>query len=78
MFLTYDAEADVLYVNLGRPWPAYAVEDQEIEGLHYRYALDTGELCGATVVWWSRQDHKKLRRRLQQMGLLPALARLDR
>jgi hypothetical protein len=67
----YDQEADVLYISLGKPVPSISKEDPEIEGLHYRYAIGTKNLSGATIVWYSLQDKDELRRRLPFPVRLP-------
>ncbi len=61
---TYDEDADVLYISIGAPRPSYAREDSEVECLNLLYAVNDGNLCGATVVWYSEQDKDQLRRRI--------------
>lgn len=67
----YDRDADVLYISLGKPVPSVSVEDDEIEGLHLRYSVDTQELSGATIVWYSHQDKAQIRSRLPFEVRLP-------
>jgi hypothetical protein len=43
----YDRYADVLYVVVGKPRPAYSVEGDD--GLYYRFADDDEAPCGVTV-----------------------------
>ena len=57
----YDREADVLYVSIGRPQPAICREVAEVEGLHLLHSLADNRICGATVVWYSKQDKQVLR-----------------
>ena len=46
--LKYDQRADVLYVRVGEPVPADVDEDDA--GLLVRFAKETGEACGVTVL----------------------------
>ena len=69
--MLYDKGADVLYISLGAPRPAYAVEDGELEGLHYRYSLADDTLFGVTIVWYSRQDKGALKKKLPFTVELP-------
>lgn len=45
--VTYDREADVLYVAIGQPEPAVG---EVINGVIYRYSNATKAPCGATVL----------------------------
>jgi len=69
--MEYDDEADVLYIALGSPQPAIAREDPDIEGLHMLYSVQSGQLCGVTVIWYSRQDKSKLLERIPFSVKLP-------
>lgn len=52
--LSYDDDADVLYLALGKPVPALADEDDN--GLLLRFALSDGHPCGVTVLGF-RKSH---------------------
>jgi hypothetical protein len=67
----YDEQADVLYVSIGCPVPSVSEEDHEVEGVHYRYSLETRILLGATILLYSRQDKAELRKRLPFLVSLP-------
>ncbi|MGB9867361.1 MAG: hypothetical protein ACPLPR_05565 [Bacillota bacterium] len=67
----YDKQADVLYISVGEPVPSVSVEDDEVEGLHLRYSIDSEELSGATIVWYSHQDKAQIRKRLPFEVCLP-------
>ena len=62
--VVYDREADVVYISLGRPRPSYVREDPDVEGLCYRYSLEGDRLTGITIIWYSSQDEKELRRKI--------------
>lgn len=47
-WVDYDADADVLYLSIGKPRPA--VGEETPEGHVLLYAQDDGELCGLTIV----------------------------
>lgn len=56
---TYDAEADVLYLHVGRP-DGSVDWDESPEGVHTRWGPN-GELVGLTIVnarWLLEQDGK--------------------
>lgn len=67
----YDRDADVLYVSLGRPRPHVSREDPEIEGLYYSFDVDSSQLCGLTIVWYSSQDKRLLSQRIPFPIALP-------
>ncbi len=46
--LSYDRDADVLYISIGTPRPAYSYEDEH--GLLLRKDPGNGELVGATIL----------------------------
>jgi hypothetical protein len=51
----------VLYLSIGKPQPAICREVTGVEGLHLLYALADGQVCGATIVWYSLQRADELR-----------------
>ena len=57
----HDRDADVLYMSIGTPQPAICREVLGVEGLHLLYALADGQICGATIVWYSMQQTDQLR-----------------
>jgi hypothetical protein len=46
--LSYDRDADVLYVSIGTPRPAYTYEDEQ--GLLLRRDPNSGETVGVTIL----------------------------
>jgi len=61
----YDWDADVLYVSLGPPRPARGEQHDDIV---LRYALDTDELVGITVLGYRAMGAAdELLRRIAQM-----------
>jgi uncharacterized protein YuzE len=46
--LSYDRDADVLYVSIGSPRPAYTDEDEQ--GLLIRRDPKSGEMVGVTIL----------------------------
>jgi uncharacterized protein YuzE len=53
IFISYDKDADVMYLSFGKPTKA---EGEEIdEGIFARYKPDTGELVGLTVINFSKK-----------------------
>ena len=61
--LAYDRDADVLYVSIGSPRPAYTEEDAR--GLLIRKDPHTGEIVGITVL-----DYEEHFRRLSDLSWL--------
>lgn len=61
--MQYDAEGDVLYISFGEP--KLCISEQVDDGIFLRYADDTNELNGITIVNFSQnvkginqlQDH---------------------
>ena len=51
--ITYDQEADVVYLSFGKPVPAVSEEIQE--GVFARYDPQTDELVGLTVTNFSKK-----------------------
>lgn len=51
--ITYDQEADVVYLSFGKPVPAVSEEIQE--GVFARYDPETQELVGLTVTNFSKK-----------------------
>lgn len=56
----YDTERDVLYLTLGEPRPSYVLENDQVEGLHIRLAVDTDEVTGAVILYYSSQSVTQL------------------
>ncbi|MBN9370980.1 DUF2283 domain-containing protein [Hydrogenophaga sp.] len=54
---SYDDDADVLYLALGKPVPA--VTDEDDHGLLLRYARSDGHPCGVTVLDFHRSWTQK-------------------
>ena len=52
--IDYDAEADVLYLALGKPRPAEGQDGPN--GLVYRYAIDDNAPCGVTIIGLRRNQ----------------------
>lgn len=50
--VSYDGDADVLYLALGQPVPALTDEDDH--GLLVRHAVSDGHACGVTVLGFHR------------------------
>jgi len=68
--VTYDRGGDVLYVFFGKPVPAVAEGDPEIEGLYYMYDMnDRNKLVGYTVVWYSEYDKAILQAKMPGIDL---------
>jgi uncharacterized protein YuzE len=53
IYISYDKEADVVYLSFGRPTKAEAEEVQE--GIFARYKPKTKELVGLTIVNFSKK-----------------------
>ena len=51
--LSYDADADVLYLSLGKPQAALGVDIGD--GVVVRYGADTNEMVGLTVIGLKRK-----------------------
>lgn len=67
----HDRPRDVVYITLGDNVPCVSIEDPEIEGLHYRYAIENGRLAGVTIVWFSHQDKARLTQKMPFPVRLP-------
>ena len=61
--LSYDRDADVLYISIGSPRPAFTEEDEE--GLLIRKDPQTGEVVGVTVL-----DYEEHFRQLSDLSWL--------
>ena len=61
--LSYDRDADVLYVSIGSPRPAYTDEDEQ--GLLIRKDPKSGETVGVTIL-----DYEEHFRRLADLSWL--------
>ncbi len=53
IFISYDKEADVVYLSFGKPVKA---EGEEIQnGVFARYSQNSGDLIGLTIVNFSKK-----------------------
>ncbi len=55
--ISYDKEADVMYLSFAEPAPAYGEEIEE--GVFVRYDPDSHALVGITIVNFSQKFGKK-------------------
>jgi uncharacterized protein YuzE len=53
IYISYDKQADVMYLSFGKPEKAVGEEIEE--GIFCRYKPDTKELVGLTVVNFSKK-----------------------
>jgi len=56
IFISYDNEADVVYLSFGKPIKAEA--DEISNGVFARYKPETKELVGLTIVSFSKKFDK--------------------
>jgi len=59
IYLSYDKDADVVYLSFGKPEKAEGEEIQD--GVFARYRSGTKELVGLTITGFSRKFGKKPR-----------------
>lgn len=57
---TYDSEADVMYISLGRPKPALTKPLRECDAVLVRYDMNSKEVVGATIYSYSQFDKNYL------------------
>lgn len=62
VFVSYDKDADVLYVTVGNPSRSYV--DLEIDGVLIRKDTETSEFCGLIIL-----DFSKKRVDLSKLGV---------
>lgn len=53
IFISYDKEADVVYLSFGKPLKAEGEEIQD--GVFARYSQDNGALVGLTIINFSKK-----------------------
>lgn len=59
IIISYDKEADVMYMSFGEPSKAYG--DEVDEGVFARYNPSSHELIGFTIINFSRKFDKRPR-----------------
>ena len=59
LLISYDKEADVLYLNFANPTAAEAEKIEE--GVFGRYHPQTGELVGVTIINFSQKFSKEMK-----------------
>lgn len=56
----HDRDQDVLYVTRGEPQPSYVTEVEDVEGMHIRRAISSGEVLGVVILYYSLQSRAEL------------------
>lgn len=56
----YDQAHDVLYLTLGNPCPSTGEPLNDFDSVVVKYALDDDEICGVTILSFSKLDKNRL------------------
>lgn len=56
----YDNDQDVLYITWGKAQPSYVTEVEDVEGMHIRKAISSGEVLGVVIIYYSVQNRDEL------------------